>query len=232
MEQPDRQKATKMALNKVKDKKAGRKEMALAFAQYLSNFNEPSLPEEIPQDVQDYLIQLSEMSTRARSAVARKKYHRDNPITMAHDLEMPMRMALQLLNVGYGLAALNAEKKLLPEDYQLLYKAALDSIPSERKKLMEIMTGFLSTDISGAAAKLGMPFDTVKHSMEDLAALGVVTQYKSKSQGRFFYELLPEYRQLISKFRNIAMTDKILEKPSEEDPVTETQKQDEVFSFN
>lgn len=228
MEQPDREKATEMALDNIKEKKLGRKEMVAAFAAYLKQFEKPKLPHQIPNEVKNYLIKLSEMSTRARSAVARKKYHRDNPITQTHDLEMPMRMALQLLNVGYGLAALNENKELAPEDYNLLYKAAIDSIPSERKKLMEVMTGFMSTDISGAAARLGLPYDTVKHTMEDLSALGLVTQYKSAAQGRFFYELDLKYRELISQFRNIEITNKVLEKPSDED-VTELTNREDLF---
>lgn len=187
--------------------------MAEAIKAYVDSIKVPTELTVIPKEQQQYLIKLSEMATRARSAVARKKYHRDNPITMTHALEMPMRMALQLLNLGYGMAALNPNNVLLPEDYTIIYKAALDSIPIERKKLMETMTGYMSTDISGAAATLGLPYDTVKLHMEDLAALGVVTQNRSQAQGRFYYALKEEYRQLISEFRHIKMTSDVLEAP-------------------
>lgn len=215
MDQPDREKATEMALDNISTKKAGRIEMAEAMKAYIDSIPVPTTLAVIPKDQQQYLIRLSEMATRARSAVARKKYHRDNPITMTHALEMPMRMALQLLNLGYGMAALNPNNVLLPEDYTIIYKAALDSIPIERKKLMETMTGYMSTDISGAAATLGLPYDTVKIHMEDLSALGVVSQHKSQAQGRFYYELKPEYRELISQFRGIQMTSDTLEDPND-----------------
>lgn len=216
LDQPDRLAMTEMALDNIKTKKAGREEMADAFAAYIDGISLAEDLPELPKELKSYLIQLSEMATRARSAIARKRYHRDNPIIMAHALEMPTRMALQLLNVGYGMAVQRPDQKLQAEDFNILYKTAIDSIPIERKKLMEVMTGYMSTDISGAAAQLGLPYDTVKTTMEDLSALGVVTQHKSQAQGRFYFELKTEYRELISKFRHIEMTDKILEKKDDQ----------------
>lgn len=216
-DQPSRSEATERALNNIDKTQAIKEEIGKAFSEYMIQYLHPSLYE-VSMEVKKNLISLSDLATRARSSVSRKRYSRDNPITHINALEMPMRMAKQLLNVGQGLMNLNDDHKLNEADGKILYKIALDSIPMERRRVMEKLTLFMQSDVSGIAAALGLPYDTVKLHLEDLSALGVLIQHKQATAGRFYYELKPEFRDLISNFGNIGMTNKVLE---EEVPLPE-----------
>lgn len=227
-EQPDRKLATRMALKNINKTEQIKKEIGLAFKEYIEQTPIPTSTFPIDEQITNDLIDLSEMSTSARSSVSRKKFHRDNPITQINSLEMPMRMAKQLLNIAQGLMALNPDHTLNDEDKKILFKTAIDSIPKTRKDVMVKLTLFHRADVAGVAAELGLPYDTTKVHLEDLSALGVVSQHKAGNT-KFQYELKPEYRSLIAKFTNIEMSDNVLEVkadiPLPEPPLTDIEQQ-------
>lgn len=211
-EQPiDRVKVGVKALDNIEKGAEIKKVIGDAYTEWYSEAVIPETLGTFDDSLKLNLVRLCEMATKARSSISRKKYSRDNPITNVHFLEMPGRLAKQMLNLAYGLRTLNKSGELEQEDYQILYKSALDSIPIERRKVMEKLTTFQSTDVSSVAAALGLPYETVKIHVEDLASLGVLIQHKSHSAGKFTFELQPEYRELISEFKNISMTSKPLE---------------------
>lgn len=220
-DQPDRINATIMALENLDKTDVMKAEIANAYAEYINGTPIPDKIAPIDKEFTRHIIRLSEMATRARSSVSRNKFKRDNPITQINALEMPMRFAKQILNVAQGLIALNQDGQLHEEDKIILYKAAIDSIPKSRKEVMETLTEFHQADIPGVATKMGLPYETVKMVLEDLAALGVVTQHRSMTRGVFHYQLQHTYRELISSFLNIEMTDKTLEKQEETAPLPE-----------
>ncbi len=219
-DQPDREAATALALDNIDKTDVMKAEMGSAFAQYVLATPVPDKVFPVDTEIKMNLIKLSEMATRARSSVSRNQYSPSKTVTQINALEMPARMAKQLLNIGQGLMALNREPVLTDEDKGILYKTAIDSIPLSRKQVMEKLTAFYKADIHGVAAALGLPYDTVKLHMEDLAALGVVTQHKGAGGTKFYFELKQEYRELISKFKHIDMGIGTLEKTEEAEPET------------
>ncbi len=237
-EQPDRQAATEMALDNLDKTLVMKEEISAAYASYINSIKVPTEITHIDQGVKVNLIKLAELATRARSSISRNKYKRDNPITQINALEMPMRMAKQLLNVAQGLIALNGDGTLHEEDSIILYKTALDSIPKSRKEVMETLTGKRRADIGGVATLMGLEYETIKQIFGDLAALGVVTAHKVTGKATFHYELKQEYRDLISQFRHITMTEDILERVVEQDeplpiePVLTPQEQQAIDIFN
>lgn len=194
------------------------KAMQTAFQTFLREVKIPDKALKFPTDLRNYIIRLAEMATKARSAVKRKKYSRDNPIEMVHDREMPSRLAKQIMNIGQGCAVMNGGN-LIEDDYKLMYKVALDSIPKPRKQVMEKMTYYDNVDVMALGQSLNLPYETVKLIVQDLAALGILTSRKSHRKGDFFYQLKDEYRQLLSKFENIKMTTQALEVEKEEEPL-------------
>lgn len=205
MEQPDRLDVTHFALKNTGKFKAGRELMAQAMHEYIDSIKIPVELIDFPPEQFTNLVKLSEMATRARSSVSRQRYNKDNPIEMVHAHEMPIRLAKQLLNLGQAMAAMN-NGALEDDDFRILYKVALDSIPLMRKKVMEAMTGYEKADVYGLAGHIGLPFETVKKIVDDLAALGVVGKALGWGKGHYYFELKRQYRQLISEFQHIPMT--------------------------
>jgi len=215
-EQPDRIDATARALDNLDKTVTMKEEISAAYGSFINSVTVPTTIAPIDRDIKIHLIRLAEMSTRARSSVSRNKYKRDNPIIQINALEMPMRMAKQLLNVAQGLTAINGDGQLHDDDKTILYKTAIDSIPKSRKEVMETLTEFQKADIAGVAVTMGLEYETVKQILGDLSALGVVNQHRSQQKNAFYFSLKSEYRELISQFRHIEMTGKTLEKTEEE----------------
>ena len=225
MEQPDRKQITKEILKNLKHIKSGREVMSNAFKDFFASLKIPENLPEFNDEVIDNLTDLSELATRARSSVSRKKYSKDNPITQVNALEMPGRMAKQLTNLGHAMQVIN-QGELSPSDYNIIYKVALDSIPITRKMVMEKMTSVArQIDIYNLAGNISLPYETIKPVVEDLAALGIINKASGFGKGHYMYQMKEEYRVLMSKFQHIQIADTVLNKQDQNEapiPVIES----------
>lgn len=203
MGQPHREDATNMSLSKAGVKLTAKKEMSECMAAYINTNPVPETIPDLEETFQRNLVRLSEMATRARSSVSRKRFSRDNQITQVNDLEMPMRMANQLLNLSQALLVLG-NGSMEEGDERILYKVALDSIPMLRRKVIEKLTApFQQATIKDLASALSLPYETVKPSIEELCALEVVSRVGTATTTNPLYELKPEYRAMVAEFRNM-----------------------------
>jgi len=191
-----------MALNDALNDSDKENNLQYCYRELLNSVIIPEDMQPLPQEVRSNIIKLAEMATRARSAVTRKQFHRDNPITQIHDLEGAPRMAKQLMNIGQACKLINGGE-LLPEDTTIMYKAALDSIPRMRKIVMERMASHAEADMYGLARDINLHVDTIKPIIEDLHALGVIKKSPGFGKDNWFYEIEPYYRELFNKFLNI-----------------------------
>jgi hypothetical protein len=211
MKQPDRLTVTRMAVRGKKDREM-RVTMGNAFKAFLDNEN-IVLPKELPEldaELEDEVVRLSEMATSARSSIERKTYSRDNPILRRELKEMPIRMAKQLMNIGKALLVINGDGKITNLDKQILYQLALDSIPSSRKEVMEAATRYTQgVTLKGLSTTMKLPEESVKMYLDDLIALDIMV--RTPGYGReLIYLLRSDYRDLMSKFQDIEMTDQVL----------------------
>jgi predicted transcriptional regulator len=110
-------------------------------------------------------------------------------------------------------------------DNKILYQIALDSIPSSRKEVMEAATANnLGITLPGLAEAMRIPEESAKIHLDDLVALNIIDRHKGTYDKKFVYKMRDTYRQLMSKFENIAMEEKALDKeeefvPPPEDPI-------------
>lgn len=174
--------------------------------------NTADLPDFDEQTEQD-LIEISYLATGGRSAVARDQYSRDKRMSIVHDREQIGRFLKQLRVLAYGLALLNSDKRLLPQDKAILYRIGLDSIPLQRKWVLDALT---ANRLGGTLAQLSdylkYPQDSVKIWLEDLVALNLVRNHSVYIKGRMerTYSMEPDYARIISKFENIKPENKSL----------------------
>lgn len=209
-EQPDRKEVTERAIRAMDDLVA-QGVMREAFAEFLDSINMIPI-EDIKFDKETYsdITRLAELSTRARSAVDRDK--RTGDITMVHAMEMPIRLAKQLVSMGYGLVTINKnsdlESKLIGYDRKILYKIALDSIPQQRKQVMIELTKYQDSDQKSLGAAIGIPSDSVRRALEELRAFHVVDMVMFGNMIK--WKMKEEYREILSTFESIEMTSKSL----------------------
>ena len=102
------------------------------------------------------------MATKARSSIKRKAYSSLSPIERKNLREMPYRFAKQLANLARAFMIMN-NGPLLPIDNAILFKIALDSIPSSRKEVMEAATAnSLGITLKGLAEAMRIPEESAK----------------------------------------------------------------------
>ena len=194
-------------------------------APYLNDEAIPELSLEIRQD----LAKLSNMATKARSSIKRNAYARGTPITRKNLREMPFRFAKQLGNLARSFIAMNGGE-LLPLDKHILYKIALDSIPSGRKEVMAAATSHaLGITLEGLATTMRLPEESARIQLEDLVALEIIDRVKGTYNNKFVYKMRDEYREVMAKFENIEIENTMLEDEQaplpEEAPLTAAEQQ-------
>ena len=210
MLQPDRLEVTRRAIRGKKDKEQ-REMMGQSFKEFLDQYNTiPDNSSDLSAETYENLTLLAEMATSARSSVTRKEYDRNQRIERKDLKEMPIRMGKQLANLGKAMMVMN-NGSLTSLDNRILYKIALDSIPSARKDVMMAATKFSMTALDGLAKEMKLPEESVKIYLDDLIALEVMEKEHSYGANKSFYRLREDYRLLISKFEDIPMTNEVLE---------------------
>jgi len=167
--QVDRSKQARHAITRGKTGEM-RRELAEAAAGLFAAIPDGRQPRELSRQEIDSLIMLSDLATRARSAVERDGFSRD--IELIPDPEMPARLAVGLHGLANGLDLIGLDRSVA---WQVVSKAALDSVPALRlamvTKLHSVEDELSTTKV---AADANYPTTTVRRTLEDLAALALV----------------------------------------------------------
>lgn len=210
MEQPPPIDAAKRAMEnqesgKIKEMRAT---VATAFKKYDEQLEIPETLLKISDALQKDILLLAELATRARSSVERNWKSRMQEITDVHPPEMPTRFASQLQNFAKALAIItyNEANKMEVTEKQrnILYKIALDSITTNRRKALRELVKYDVIETAGLATKLGFPTTTVRIWLEDLTALGIAEREKKGGGSKGDrWKIRSDYGELIRKFEHI-----------------------------
>lgn len=187
-------------------------ELRTAFRVYLDGIKLPTTADELPaitDELNEELIDLSDLATRARSSIERDQFSRDKNVVMAHDLEMPMRLLKTIKTVSMGLMVMNGNLELQALDKRILYRLALDSIPRNRKLMLNYLTNNGQVKLDAFETQLNMERGLAMRTADDLHSLGMTI--KSRNMGnQWVYQLKPEFEEVINRFSEIANIDKEL----------------------
>lgn len=215
------------AEHRKRDEKKMEDDLQNMIRDFEKNIAVPTSPKDLPdldEETENELIEIAYLATSARSSIERKAYDRNERMLMAHDQEQIARFLKQLRVIAYGLALINPDKKLTPNDKAILFRIGLDSIPLQRKWVLDVLT---EKKLGGTSSQLAdflkYPLDSVKFWVEDLVALGLVENntmyYKGGSQKT--YHLKPEYAAVIAKFEHITPKEEALP-PSEDEKIEDS----------
>jgi hypothetical protein len=126
-------------------------------------------PHKLTEEERLELVSLTTLVVAARSAVERDSYSRE--IELIPDTEAPTRLIVVLRRLLDGLDTLGTPRETA---WEVVRKAALDSIPSTRRAVMDaLVVAQEPVETPRLAEDLGYPTSTTKRALEDLAAHGV-----------------------------------------------------------
>lgn len=167
------------------------------------------LPKEfppVPEDFEDEIIDISDFCSIGRSIVKRDY---KGAKSLALSAEMPMRMAKQLIKIAQVLIWMN-DGKLEEWIRNCVYKVGLDSIPKQRRIVLEVLAKYEKVEVSGVANEINYNTDRSREWIEDLNMFGVCDRIKL-STGKELWKIKDDYRKLMSKYLKITYIGKNLE---------------------
>jgi len=90
-------------------------------------------------DVVAVIAGLADMTATARAVVSLKYGWDDEPNFVSVSKENPWRLAALLFNLGRGHALLHGRTALTPDDLPIVARVALDTMPTERRKILRLL---------------------------------------------------------------------------------------------
>lgn len=202
----DAKEITRRALQNQKHLKAKSEEIAEIVGSFIndkiSHANKEDL--QIPEEIQEAMIDVADFATRARSPVTMSKKD-PTMVEFIGDREMPPRMAMMLSNLALALMVISDEKELGELNAKILYKTALDSIPVERRLVLSVLAKYDSATTKAIAQYLNLPTMTVRAWCNQINALKLVERHGGgKGQGSSdSWKLKRDYKKVMIKYEGI-----------------------------
>ncbi len=130
-------------------------------------------PQPLAAEERAELVSLASLAVRLRSTVERDRQSRE--IESVHGAEGPARMVLTLERLLAGLDVLGCERR---KALDVVRRVALDSVPPLRRRAFEWLRDRTTpAETKTVAEALGLPTNTVRRVLEDLAAYQLVSRH-------------------------------------------------------
>ncbi len=178
--QPDEIALAKKAIGNSGGEKIMREEIQDAIADYIAGIKIPEEKMIVPDWLVDRVAHLASFVVRARSGIIRDGYS-TREIEQIPDPELPTRLSKQLITLS---AAFNlmSDGNFTEDDYALVYKIGLDSIPTKRRLVIEtLVKSQEQQETTDVATAISYPTNTTRRILEDLHGLQLVER---ESQGK------------------------------------------------
>lgn len=203
IKQPDREEMTNRAIDNQKNIKEKEGYLKDLVAEFINDCLVKVATTEviITTDFQRDMVKVANFCTLARSPVIVN--FKTRKVEWVPEPEMPARMATMLTNLGATLGLMNTNGLISEHNMRAVYKTAFDSIPADRRILLQLLTKYTKANTSTLAIKLDYPTDTVLSWCIQLNALKMIRRYKEGGNLGDAWELKPEFREVVSKFENI-----------------------------
>jgi len=175
----ERDKQTRRSLSHLRSAAAMRAALREVVAGFFQGIElSQSEQHNLTDDDVEQLVILSDFITLARSPVERDGYSRE--IELVPDPEAPARFAGMLASILEGLRAIGLHDQ---DAWKLVVKVAFDSMPAQRRQVLELLVDTDTVTTRSAAEALGLPTTTVRRTLEDLAAHAVLIR-ESGGEGK------------------------------------------------
>jgi hypothetical protein len=148
-----------------------REELAKAVAQLFAG--RKAEPQPISDDEAKRIGDAICLVVRLRGAVARDRHSRD--IEAIYGAEGTARIGLSLERLLAGLDTLGVERETA---MKVVLSVALDSVPPLRRAAYECVDKYRNVETTDVAIALGLPTNTARRILEELAAYGLIERHK------------------------------------------------------
>jgi len=231
--QPDRKEVLKFSIaNKRKGEnkellRAKSKGAAKMYVEYILK-NKTKFNISISPETEDELITLADFCTKVRSGVIVDK--RFNRVEFVPSAEMPMRLIDQLFALLYALMLIrrveagetgsNINNIPHPDDLQIVYKIAYDSIPIKRRMALKLLAKYgKGARTAGLATAIGYETKVVGNWLSQLNGLGICRREKKMGPQGDSWMLSDEGITVMQRFQGIKTVDAELtdDKATDED---------------
>jgi hypothetical protein len=128
----------------------------------------------IPEPIRNKLASLASLVAQLRSQVSRDPY--DKTVNYAPDIEGPARLVKAFGKLGKGLATVRGKTEVTEEEYRVICKVGLDTIPKRRRIVIACLTDLEWKGTKKISNEIDVPTTTVNRELEDLAMLRVVSR--------------------------------------------------------
>src|SRR5262249_4674904 len=127
----------------------------------------------ISEGIMRRLAHLTEFAVRARTHIPRNGYTRE--IVYVPEAEAATRMAQQLAQLARGSAILAGRDEVNEEDFQLARRVGLDSIPANRRRVLDCLMKerrpWSNKELEKAS---GLPAAVLSRLLDDFVGLGLI----------------------------------------------------------
>src|SRR5262249_6303102 len=142
-----------------------RDELSEVVGKLLARVSPASARLELAGDETDGIFALADLVTRGRTAVERD--YKGDPL-FAHALEMPTRLAKQLVPAGRGAMAIGMDQAAAAA---VVRRCAADSMPPLRLRVLADVAGNVNTPTADVVKRLQLPRKTVDRTLQELHLL-------------------------------------------------------------
>lgn len=172
-EEEDRKKTARQAIKNNKRETTMRGELQRIVKAFLAQFDGKGDLPGYSDEMSEKIVCLSNMVSRARTSVPRE-WSGNKDIKYVPNPENPPRLAKQFVLAACGLALVRGLTQITEEEYTVLKKIALDTIPEQRKTVIRAlfcMDWLKTREVSEA---MRYPVPTAKRCLEDMHVLRIV----------------------------------------------------------
>jgi len=175
-------------------------EIQTTFCEFIMERLE-NLPKELPEIDDEYLneiVDIADFSSMCRSVV--KRDYRGVK-SLALSAEMPPRIAKQLLSAAQAMIYVN-DGVNTQQFKNTVFKLGLDSIPKQRRLILEVLAKYNQTTKSGISDLINYPPDRCEEWLEDLQMFNIVERYVVGT--RQYWKIRKQWRDLMVKYFSIS----------------------------
>jgi hypothetical protein len=160
----------------------------------------------IPPAIRARIIALARFGARMRGTVTRDTY-RNDIITSRPSAEVGSRLGKQLAKLAQSLAVIHSRTEVALDDFRLVKKVMLDTIPQRTEDILRHMLLACPTEqdsmtAAEVSAKTRYPQATINRILQDLTVLDITKKVMGKTStlgAQTFWTLSPYIRGVIAK---------------------------------
>lgn len=194
---PARKALAKAARTGTGKEKQMRHELQEAMAGCISGVKLEDIPT-WPENLGEALDSLATLCALARSGTVRDSYHKE--LQLIPEPEVPTRLVKQLFQLGQALGMLRGASQVELEDYAIVGRVAIDTIPHTRWRILScLLEQGEQVKTANVAAAVGLPTSTTRRHLDDLAGLTLVVGDKGGSGVAAKWGVSVECSDLVAK---------------------------------